>query len=113
MSWREVLPATSLPSASQTLPTVPAPAGQPRGTCPHAWRDFSDQTLSLSSQRPTAGGQGVELLALPLVVSVLNLGASYLFRGLATLERHESPVLEVYMAICRCVAARACVWAAG
>ncbi|XP_005070253.1 transmembrane channel-like protein 6 isoform X1 [Mesocricetus auratus] len=52
-------------------------------------------------QRPTAGGQGVELLALPLVVSVLNLGASYLFRGLATLERHESPVLEVYMAICR------------
>lgn len=51
----------------------------------------------------------MELLALPLVVSVLNLGASYLFRGLATLERHDSPVLEVYMAICRCVAA----WAAG
>ncbi|CAH6776479.1 Tmc6 [Phodopus roborovskii] len=52
-------------------------------------------------QRPAAGGQGLELLALPLVVSVLNLGASYLFRGLATLERHDSPVLEVYMAICR------------
>ncbi|XP_026636341.1 transmembrane channel-like protein 6 isoform X1 [Microtus ochrogaster] len=46
-------------------------------------------------------GQGVELLALPLVVSALNLGASYLFCGLATLERHDSPVLEVYMAICR------------
>lgn len=43
------------------------------------------------------------MLALPLVVSVLNLGASYLFRGLATLERHDSPVLEVYTAICRCV----------
>ncbi|EDL34623.1 transmembrane channel-like gene family 6, isoform CRA_a [Mus musculus] len=52
-------------------------------------------------QRPASGGQGVEALALPLVVSVLNLGASYLFRGLATLERHDSPVLEVYMAICR------------
>ncbi|XP_057632260.1 transmembrane channel-like protein 6 isoform X1 [Chionomys nivalis] len=46
-------------------------------------------------------GQGVGLLALPLVVSALNLGASYLFCGLATLERHDSPVLEVYMAICR------------
>ncbi|XP_052053816.1 transmembrane channel-like protein 6 isoform X4 [Apodemus sylvaticus] len=52
-------------------------------------------------QRSASGGQGVEMLALPLVVSVLNLVASYLFRGLATLERHESPVLEVYTAICR------------
>ncbi|KAL6085801.1 hypothetical protein STEG23_030362 [Scotinomys teguina] len=52
-------------------------------------------------QKSAVGSQGVELLALPLVVSVLNLGASYLFRGLATLERHDSPVLEVYMAICR------------
>ncbi|XP_051015085.1 transmembrane channel-like protein 6 [Acomys russatus] len=52
-------------------------------------------------QSPAAGGQGLELLALPLVVSVLNLGGSYLFRGLAALERHDSPVLEVYVAICR------------
>jgi hypothetical protein len=52
----------------------------------------------------------VEALALPLVVSVLNLGASYLFRGLATLERHDSPVLEVYMAICRCVAGSVGCW---
>ena len=44
------------------------------------------------------------LLALPLVVCLLNLGAPYLFRVLATLERHDSPVLEVYVAICRCVA---------
>lgn len=50
------------------------------------------------------------MLALPLVVSVLNLGASYLFRGLATLERHDSPVLEVYMAICRCVAGSVGCW---
>lgn len=43
------------------------------------------------------------LLALPLVVCLLNLGAPYLFRVLAVLERHDSPVLEVYVAICRCV----------
>ncbi|XP_059990945.1 transmembrane channel-like protein 6 isoform X12 [Lagenorhynchus albirostris] len=41
------------------------------------------------------------LLALPLVVCLLNLGAPYLFRVLAVLERHDSPVLEVYVAICR------------
>ncbi|XP_007462454.1 PREDICTED: transmembrane channel-like protein 6 [Lipotes vexillifer] len=41
------------------------------------------------------------LLALPLVVCLLNLGAPYLFRVLAILEWHDSPVLEVYVAICR------------
>lgn len=46
------------------------------------------------------------LLALPLVVCLLNLVAPYLYRGLAALERHDSPVLEVYLAICRCVAVR-------
>lgn len=51
------------------------------------------------------------MLALPLVVSVLNLVASYLFRGLATLERHDSPVLEVYTAICRCVTGGLSCWA--
>lgn len=43
-------------------------------------------------------------LALPLVVCLLNLGAPYLYRCLAALERQDSPVLEVYVAICRCVA---------
>ncbi|XP_077897683.1 transmembrane channel-like protein 6 isoform X3 [Ictidomys tridecemlineatus] len=52
-------------------------------------------------QSPVSAGQEARLLALPLVVSLLNLGASYLFRGLAALERHESPGLEVYVAICR------------
>lgn len=48
-----------------------------------------------------AEDQEVALLALPLVVSLLNLGASYLFRGLAALERLDSPLLEVYVAVCR------------
>lgn len=65
--------------------------------CTVAVLTFSETMI----QRPASGGQGLEMLALPMVVSVLNLVASYLFRGLATLERHDSPVLEVYMAICR------------
>uniref|UniRef100_A0A671FIM3 Transmembrane channel-like protein n=1 Tax=Rhinolophus ferrumequinum TaxID=59479 RepID=A0A671FIM3_RHIFE len=43
------------------------------------------------------------LLALPLVVCLLNLVAPYLYRGLAALEWHDSPVLEVYVAICRLI----------
>lgn len=65
--------------------------------CTVAVLTFSETMI----QRPASGGQGLEMLALPLVVSVLNLVASYLFRGLAALERHDSPVLEVYTAICR------------
>ncbi|XP_006869721.1 PREDICTED: transmembrane channel-like protein 6 [Chrysochloris asiatica] len=51
-------------------------------------------------QSPVATGQ-VGLLVLPLMVSVTNLVAPYLYRMLAALEQHESPVLEVYVAICR------------
>ncbi|XP_040845792.1 transmembrane channel-like protein 6 isoform X1 [Ochotona curzoniae] len=53
------------------------------------------------AQTWVAEDQEVALLALPLVVSLLNLGASYLFRGLAALERLDSPLLEVYVAVCR------------
>ncbi|KAM4844638.1 transmembrane channel-like protein 6 [Thomomys bottae] len=65
--------------------------------CAVAVFTFSEVTI----QSPATGSQEARLLALPLVVSLLNLGAPCLFRGLATLERHESPVLEVYVAICR------------
>ncbi|XP_050620177.1 transmembrane channel-like protein 6 isoform X3 [Macaca thibetana thibetana] len=50
---------------------------------------------------PEAAGQEAALLVLPLVVGLLNLGAPYLCRVLAALEPHDSPVLEVYVAICR------------
>ncbi|KAL0595121.1 Transmembrane channel-like protein 6 [Plecturocebus cupreus] len=53
------------------------------------------------SQSPEAAGQEAALLVLPLVVGLLNLGAPYLCRILAALEPHDSPVLEVYVAICR------------
>nr|XP_012309027.1 transmembrane channel-like protein 6 isoform X2 [Aotus nancymaae] len=52
-------------------------------------------------QSPETAGQEAALLVLPLVVGLLNLGAPYLCRILAALEPHDSPVLEVYMAICR------------
>lgn len=53
------------------------------------------------SETLVATEQEGQLLALPLVVGGLGLGASYLFRSLAALERLDSPVLEAYVAICR------------
>lgn len=55
-------------------------------------------------QSPVSAEREAVLLLLPLVVCLLNLGGPYLFRILAALERHDSPVLEVYVAICRCEA---------
>eukprot|EP00069_Balaena_mysticetus_P020887 bmy_13161T0 len=66
--------------------------------CALAVYTFSE--LVIQQSRVSAEWDGA-LLALPLVVCLLNLGAPYLFRVLAALERHDSPVLEVYVAICR------------
>ncbi|XP_004394452.1 PREDICTED: transmembrane channel-like protein 6 [Odobenus rosmarus divergens] len=55
----------------------------------------------LMIKSPVSAEQEGALLALPVVVCLLNLGAPYLFRCLAALERHDSPVLEVYVAVCR------------
>uniref|UniRef100_A0A8C0G7R7 Transmembrane channel-like protein n=1 Tax=Chelonoidis abingdonii TaxID=106734 RepID=A0A8C0G7R7_CHEAB len=41
------------------------------------------------------------LLALPVVVSLMNLVMPYLYNLLAAWEKQESPALEVYVAICR------------
>ncbi|XP_037664394.1 transmembrane channel-like protein 6 isoform X2 [Choloepus didactylus] len=55
----------------------------------------------LMIKSPVAAEREAGLLGLPLVVSLLNLAASYLCRGLTALEQHESPVLEAYVAVCR------------
>ncbi|XP_027968642.1 transmembrane channel-like protein 6 isoform X10 [Eumetopias jubatus] len=55
----------------------------------------------LMIKSPVSAEQEGALLALPVVVGLLNRGAPYLFRCLAALERHDSPVLEVYVAVCR------------
>ncbi|XP_010340660.1 transmembrane channel-like protein 6 isoform X3 [Saimiri boliviensis] len=60
----------------------------------HVFSEFMIQSLE-------AAGQEAALLVLPLVVGLLNLGSPYLCRILAALEPHDSPVLEVYVAICR------------
>ncbi|XP_032097410.1 transmembrane channel-like protein 6 isoform X2 [Sapajus apella] len=65
--------------------------------CAVAVHVFSEFTI----QSPEAAGQEASLLVLPLVVGLLNLGAPYLCRILAALEPQDSPVLEVYVAICR------------
>ncbi|KAM9209827.1 transmembrane channel-like protein 6 isoform 1-T1 [Dugong dugon] len=58
-------------------------------------------TFSELMIQKVATSQEAALLTLPLVVSLINLVAPYLYRGLAALEQHESPVLELYVAICR------------
>ncbi|XP_072501263.1 transmembrane channel-like protein 6 isoform X2 [Notamacropus eugenii] len=45
--------------------------------------------------------QEARLLALPLIVCIINLVVPYLYNVLAMCEQHDSPVLEVYVAICR------------
>ncbi|XP_035890098.1 transmembrane channel-like protein 6 isoform X2 [Phyllostomus discolor] len=55
----------------------------------------------LMIQSPVSAQPEGALLGLPFVVGLLNLVAPYLYRGLAVLERQDSPVLEVYVAICR------------
>uniref|UniRef100_A0A8D0NL41 Transmembrane channel like 6 n=1 Tax=Sus scrofa TaxID=9823 RepID=A0A8D0NL41_PIG len=68
--------------------------------CAVAVYTFSELVI----ERPVSAEREGALLALPVVVGLINLGAPYLYRCLAALERHDSPVLEVYVAICRCVA---------
>ncbi|XP_045691852.1 transmembrane channel-like protein 6 isoform X2 [Phyllostomus hastatus] len=58
---------------------------------------FSERAI----QSPVSVQPEGALLGLPFVVGLLNLAAPYLYRGLAVLERQDSPVLEVYVAICR------------
>ncbi|XP_067319937.1 transmembrane channel-like protein 6 isoform X1 [Anolis sagrei] len=46
-------------------------------------------------------GKEALLLFLPLLVSLINLLVPYMYNLLAAWEKQESPVLEVYVAICR------------
>ncbi|XP_047614531.1 transmembrane channel-like protein 6 isoform X1 [Phacochoerus africanus] len=65
--------------------------------CAAAVYTFSELVI----ESPVSAEREGALLALPVVVGLINLGAPYLYRCLAALERHDSPVLEVYVAICR------------
>nr|KAF6297164.1 transmembrane channel like 6 [Myotis myotis] len=74
--------------------------------CTVAVYTFSEHMI----ESPVPADREGALLALPLVVCLLNLGAPYLYRGLAALERHDSPVLEVYVAVCRLISERRLGW---
>ena len=89
------LPAAPSPPRSGPAVDLTLSLGPLRGPLP---RPAPPQQSPVSAKREAV------LLLLPLVVCLLNLGGPYLFRILAALERHDSPVLEVYVAICRCEA---------
>ncbi|XP_053767096.1 transmembrane channel-like protein 6 isoform X2 [Desmodus rotundus] len=65
--------------------------------CTVAVYAFSELTI----ESPVSAEREGALLGLPFVVGLLNLVAPYLYRGLAVLERQDSPGMEVYVAICR------------
>ncbi|XP_066469330.1 transmembrane channel-like protein 6 [Tiliqua scincoides] len=72
--------------------------------CSIAVHFFSEYIHQLHHNRLTESNQtGNEalLLTLPLLVSLINLLVPYMYNLLAVWEKQESPVLEVYVAICR------------
>ncbi|KAG6936838.1 transmembrane channel like 6 [Chelydra serpentina] len=66
---------------------------------------FAEHMLKVHQESQARGSsearQEAFLLVLPMVVSLMNLVMPYLYNLLAAWEKQESPVLEVYMAICR------------
>ncbi|XP_025892619.1 transmembrane channel-like protein 6 [Nothoprocta perdicaria] len=54
-------------------------------------------------QQAAGGGRQREAaqLALPLAVTLLSTAVPHVYNALAAWEKHESPVLEVYVAVCR------------
>ncbi|NWX94340.1 TMC6 protein, partial [Nothoprocta pentlandii] len=58
----------------------------------------------VSEHMHAAGGgrqREAALLALPLAVTLLSTAVPHVYNVLAAWEKHESPVLEVYVAVCR------------
>ncbi|XP_048345939.1 transmembrane channel-like protein 6 isoform X2 [Sphaerodactylus townsendi] len=64
---------------------------------------FSEYIHHVHLKRLTSSqtGNEAELLGLPLLVCLINLLMPYMYNLLAVWEKQESPVLEVYIAICR------------
>lgn len=91
---------------SGTPPRSPLLPQAPERTWPWAWGAVVTAAPPPPQQSPVSAEREEAQLALPLVVCLLNLGAPYLYRCLAALERHSSPVMEVCVAVCRCVAGR-------
>ncbi|KAJ6660328.1 hypothetical protein lerEdw1_017751 [Lerista edwardsae] len=72
--------------------------------CSIAVHYFSEYIHQLHHNRLTESNQTRNealLLGLPLLVSLINLLVPYAYNLLAVWEKRESPVLDVYVAICR------------
>lgn len=98
------VPASAPALSPQTPPCSPFPTAAGPGSGPDPVLGPLRGPLPRPAppqQSPVSAEREAVLLLLPLVVCLLNLGGPYLFRILAALERHDSPVLEVYVAICR------------
>ncbi|KAK9406974.1 transmembrane channel-like 6 [Crotalus adamanteus] len=67
----------------------------------HYFSEYVHQVLHGELLKNSHAGKELLLLALPLVVSLINLLMPYFYNLLAAWEKQESPVLEVYVAISR------------
>ncbi|XP_058027442.1 transmembrane channel-like protein 6 isoform X2 [Ahaetulla prasina] len=67
----------------------------------HYFSEYVHQVLHEEFLKNNHTGKELLLLALPLVVSLINLLMPYFYNLLAAWEKQESPVLEVYIAISR------------
>ncbi|XP_013916858.1 PREDICTED: transmembrane channel-like protein 6 [Thamnophis sirtalis] len=67
----------------------------------HYFIEYVHQVLHEEFLKNNHAGKELLLLALPLVVSLINLLMPYFYNLLAAWEKQESPVLEVYIAISR------------
>ncbi|XP_015679649.2 transmembrane channel-like protein 6 [Protobothrops mucrosquamatus] len=67
----------------------------------HYFSEYVHQVLHEELLKNSHAGKELLLLALPLVVSLINLLMPYFYNLLAAWEKQESPVLGVYVAISR------------
>ncbi|XP_027705979.1 transmembrane channel-like protein 6 isoform X3 [Vombatus ursinus] len=67
----------------------------------YSFSEFMHENHEVRTQMISEKLQEASLLALPLIVCIISLVVPYLYNVLASWEQHDSPVLEVYVAICR------------
>ncbi|XP_044533056.1 transmembrane channel-like protein 6 [Gracilinanus agilis] len=67
----------------------------------YSFSEFMHENHETKTQMISEKLQEARLLALPLIVCIINLVVPYLYNVFASWEQHDSPVLEVYVAICR------------
>ncbi|XP_051851459.1 transmembrane channel-like protein 6 isoform X2 [Antechinus flavipes] len=67
----------------------------------YSFSEFMHENHEIRTERISEKLREARLLILPLIVCIINLVVPYFYNVLAICEQHDSPVLEVYVAICR------------